>query len=137
MTERPGVHTGTTFQDGRTIWPLDTAELLILDDADGGIPDLEIDPDRIQKALLDQLTPDFFAVMKQRRTLWVAGTNDRAPIWQALVAALLTDNDPAEVGAVALSADLIGALKQGPFTVVLHPFRRNRIRARPAPAGAS
>jgi len=40
--------------------------------------------------------------MKGRRTLWVAGTNDRAELWQKLVAELLTDGDPARVGKVPL-----------------------------------
>jgi hypothetical protein len=48
--ERPGLHPQTAFQNGRTIWPLDAVELLVVDDADGGIPALEIDPDNVKKA---------------------------------------------------------------------------------------
>jgi hypothetical protein len=41
MTERAGLHAGTAFQDGRTAWPLSAAELLVVDESDGGIPELE------------------------------------------------------------------------------------------------
>jgi hypothetical protein len=134
-SERPGLHPDTAFQDGRTIWPLDVVELLVVDDADGGIPALEIPPDKIEKALRCQLGPDFFTRMKGRRTLWVAGTNDRAAIWQQLVAALLTDGHLADVGQVALSSDVRNAVRLGPLTSALARLRRGRPPAGPASAG--
>jgi hypothetical protein len=103
--ERRGLHRQTVFQDGRTIWPLDDVDLLVVDDADGGIPTLEIDPDKIKEALVHQLGEKFLSLMKQRRTLWVAGTNDRAELWQQLVADLLTDGVLTRVGKVALARE--------------------------------
>lgn len=60
MTERAGLHAGTAFQDGRTVWPLSAAELLVVDDSDGGIPELEIDPRAIREALIAKLGSDSF-----------------------------------------------------------------------------
>jgi hypothetical protein len=80
-------------------------DLLVVDDADGGIPTLEIDPDKIKEALVHQLGEKFLSLMKQRRTLWVAGTNDRAELWQQLVADLLTDGVLTRVGKVALARE--------------------------------
>jgi hypothetical protein len=115
--ERRGLHRDTTvFQDGRTIWPLDIAELLVVDDADGGIPTLEMDPDKIKETLVRRLGKEFLSLMKKRRTLWVAGTNDRAELWHRLVAELLTDNDLSRVGKVALAReDLQSTLQPGPL----------------------
>jgi hypothetical protein len=124
MMERPGRHAGTTFQDGRTIWPLGDVDLLVVDDADGGVPKLEIDPQRIKSALTAQLGDEFFSRMRQRRTLWVAGTNDCAEMWHALVAALLTDNDLTRVGKVALRADLQSTIRTGPLAAAMAHLRR-------------
>jgi len=124
MTERRGLHAGTTFQDGRTIWPLGTVELLIIDDAGGGVPELGIDPSEIKQALLAQLGNEFFSLMRERRTLWVAGTNDCAEKWHELVAALLTDNDLPRVGKVALRDDLQSALRTGPLAAAMARLRR-------------
>ena len=129
MPERPGLHAGTTFQDGRTIWPLGAVELLIVDDADGGVPHLEIEPHDIQAALIAQLGQEFFSLMRERRTLWVAGTNDRAEIWQALVAALLTDGYTDRIGKVALREDLQNTLR--PQRRWFRMTRGARLRARP------
>lgn len=60
MTERAGLHAGTAFQDGRTVWPLSAAELLVVDESDGGIPELEIDPRAIREALIAKLGSDSF-----------------------------------------------------------------------------
>jgi hypothetical protein len=126
MTERAGLHAGTAFQDGRTVWPLSVAELLVVDDSDGGVPELEIAPSAIREALIAKLGSDFFSLMKGRRTLWVAGTNNRAELWQELVAALLTDGDLARVGEVALRADLQSKIRPGPLSSMLARFRRGR-----------
>lgn len=126
MTERRGLHEGTTFQDGRTIWPLDAVELLIVDDADGGVPQLEIKEPDIRAALIGRLGQEFFSRMRERRTLWVAGTNDCAERWQRLVAELLTDGDVNHVGKVALRADLQSALRSGHRTTLVSPLRRGR-----------
>ena len=123
--ERPGLHPETAFQDGRTIWPLDAVELLVVDDVDGGIPALEIDPDQLKKALVKHLGAEFLSRMKGRRTLWVAGTNDRAEMWQQLVAKLVTNGDVARVGKVALHADLQSKLRKGPFARKQARFRRS------------
>jgi hypothetical protein len=124
--ERRGLHPGTSFQDGRTIWPLRTVDLLVVDDADGGIPQLENPRADIKQALICQLGSDFFSLMKGRRTLWVAGTNDRAELWQELVAALLTDGDPARVGKVALRDELQSTIRPGRLSSMLARFRRGR-----------
>lgn len=129
MTERPGLHAGTTFQDGRTIWPLNAVELLVVDDSDGGIPQLEIEPCRIKDALIAQLGNDFFSLMKGRRTLWVAGTNDHAQSWYTLVASLLTDGNTDRIGKVALREDLQNTLR--PRRRWLMMTRGARLRARP------
>jgi hypothetical protein len=123
VMERTGLHPGTTFQDGRTIWPLSAVELLIVDDADGGIPGLEINYQDIKAALIGQLGNEFLSLMKERRTLWVAGTNDCAQAWQELVAELLTDNDLTRVGKVALREGLQGTLRTGPVAAALTRFR--------------
>jgi hypothetical protein len=62
----------------------------------------------------------FLPLMKERRTLWVAGTNDRAEMWHQLIAKLVTDGDVTRVGKVALSDNLRSKLRQGPR------FRRGR-----------
>ena len=98
-------------------------ELLVVDDVDGGIPALEIDPSKLKKALDMHLGEKFLPLMKERRTLWVAGTNDRAEMWQQLIAKLVADGDVTRVGKVALSDDLQSKLRTGPR------FRRGRPRA--------
>ena len=128
MTERPGLHAGTAFQDGRTIWPLEAVQLLIVDDADGGIPQLEIKEPDIKSALIARLGDDFFSRMKERRTLWVAGTNDRAEMWQQLVAELLTDGDVTRVGKVALREDLQSTLPTVPLASTIARFVHGRFR---------
>jgi hypothetical protein len=65
-------------------------------------------------------------VIKGRRTLWVAGANDRAELWQELVAALLTDGDPARVGKVVLRDELQSTIRPGPLRSALARFRRGR-----------
>jgi hypothetical protein len=122
--ERRGLHRETVFQDGRNIWPLDDVDLLVVDDADGGIPTLEIDPDKIKGALVRQLGDKFLSQMKKRRTLWVAGTNDRAELWQQLVADLLTDSDRTRVGKVALGKDVQSTIRTGPLAAAKARLRR-------------
>jgi hypothetical protein len=127
-TERRGLHEGTAFQDGRTIWPLGNVDLLVVDDADGGIPQLEIAEPDIKAALLARLGSEFFTRMKERRTLWVAGTNDRAEVWQQLVAELLTDGNLSLVGKVPLRQDLQSTIRTGPMAAAMARFRRGRRR---------
>jgi hypothetical protein len=66
--------------------------------------------------------------MKGRRTLWVAGTNNRAELWQKLVAALLTDGDPARVGKVALLDELQITIRPGRLSSTLARLSRRRRR---------
>jgi hypothetical protein len=123
--ERPGRHAGTTFQDGRTIWPLEGVELLVVDDADVDVPQLKFDPQQIKSALNAQLGPDFFREMKERRTLWVAGMkddDDRAKMWRKIIAELLTDNDETRVGRVALGQKLQSTIQPGPLTAAKARF---------------
>ena len=124
--ERPGLHPETAFQDGRTLWPLDAVELLVVDDVDGGIPALEIDPDKLKKALVAQLGEKFLSLMKERRTLWVAGTNDRAEMWQQLVAKLVTDGDVTRVGKMELRDDLQSTVRTGSLAAAMARFQRGR-----------
>jgi hypothetical protein len=61
-------------------------------------------------------------MMKGRRTLWVAGTNDRAELWQQLVAELLTDGDVTRVGKVALHEGPAKHASDRPPTLGVGPF---------------
>jgi len=95
-----------------------------VDDSDGGVPEFEIAPSAIREALIAKLGNDFFSLMKGRRTLWVAGTNNRAELWQELVAALLTEGDLARIGKVALHDELQSKIRPDRLSSMLARFRR-------------
>jgi hypothetical protein len=101
----------TTFQDGRVLWPYDDAELLIVDDLDGGIADAGvIDPQDMLAALRAAPGMQFFAKFANRRTVWIAGAADRAAAWRDVVTQLVATDDPGSVALLHLHEDVKAAL---------------------------
>ena len=101
----------TTFQDGRVLWPYDDAELLIVDDLDGGIADAGvIDPKDMLAALRAAPGRQFFAKFANRRTVWIAGAADRAAAWRDVVTQLVATDDPGSVALLHLHEDVKAAL---------------------------
>ena len=99
----PSTTADTTFQDGRELWPFDRAELLIVDDLDGGITGPgPIGPAVMLRALQAAPGGAFFARMADRRTVWVAGTTDNAAAWRDVVAKLVANGDTSAVALVCL-----------------------------------
>jgi hypothetical protein len=93
------------------LWPLDDVDLLIVDDLDGGLvgPD-PIEPEKIRAALLAAPGPAFFAKYAGRRTVWIAGVENRVPAWRQVIADLVADGDADKVATVLLREEYEKAL---------------------------
>ena len=106
-----GPRPDTTFDDGRVLWPLDDVDLLIVDDLDGGLigPD-PIEPEKIRAALLAAPGPAFFAKYAGRRTVWIAGVENRVSAWRQVIADLVAGGDTDQVATVLLREEYEKAL---------------------------
>jgi hypothetical protein len=106
-----GPRPDTTFDDGRVLWPLDDVDLLIVDDLDGGlVGPAPIEPEKIRAALLEAPGPGFFAKYAARRTVWIAGVEDRVSAWRQVIADLVADGNADQVGVVLLREEYDKAL---------------------------
>lgn len=106
-----GPRPDTTFDDGRVLWPLDDVDVLFVDDLDGGLvgPDA-IEPEKIRAALLAAPGRAFFDKYAMRRSVWVAGIEDRIPVWRQVVADLVAGGDVDQVAIVLLREEYDKAL---------------------------
>jgi hypothetical protein len=90
---RKGLHPNTTFDDGRTLWPLQLVELLVIDDLDGGTGTTKlILPEDVRSALLHALGDDYFTRLgRHGRTVWIASDVQKKELWRDMISGLLGD----------------------------------------------
>lgn len=104
--------TGKEFKDGRTLWPWDQSDLLIVDDVDKvfrGTP-LVADVKTIEP-FLQYLRSKLPRDLKDRRTIWVVEDSDNVNFWQETVAkALQLDRPALELRGLWLQTTVASAL---------------------------
>jgi hypothetical protein len=144
--KNPQTDIPTEFQDGRILWPWETADLLIVDDVDfvsdftrraearavrrfaAATAVVATDPlQSIADALSDRLGTDFLKGLATRRSVWVVGdgSDHETQAWLAMVRRVLgLDSSPDAVKLVHLKMTIEDALaKKGA------PIRSSKDRA--------